>query len=99
MTLPFVKDGLGVDRAIAALFFHAKAGETVSLMSARAQRDGKRWGCLLCAFFDIAIQRGHCAETLAGDATPQPAMLRAGALLFGAVGAVAALIWLAGRLS
>ena len=36
MSLPFVADGYGLDRAIAAMWCHAKHGETVSFQAARA---------------------------------------------------------------
>lgn len=35
------------------------ANETLSARAARAQRDGKAWGCVLCRLLE-AIHRRHC---------------------------------------
>lgn len=40
-----------------------EAFETMSYRSAKARRDGRRWGCLLCQFLDT-IHRDHCERTL-----------------------------------
>jgi len=82
MSLPFVADGYGLDRAIAAMWCHAKHGETVSLQAARAHVAGRRWGCVLCWVLDRLVEREHCAMALAPDMpTARPAAYRAGALL------------------
>jgi hypothetical protein len=98
MSLPVVADGYGLDRALAAMFCGAKAGETVSLMAARADQNGRRWGCWLCWFLSIAVERGHCALALATSDAPtaKPAAYRAGALLFAllvAIWAVPLVVW------
>ena len=82
MSLPFIADGYGLDRAIAAMWCHAKHGETVSLQAARAQKDGRLWGCVLCRVLDRLVERGHCTMALDPDMlTARPAAYRAGALL------------------
>lgn len=86
MPLPIIPNGYGLDRALAAMFCGAKQGETVSLQAARAQRDGKRWGCLLCALLARLVEADHCAKTLTDDGVPteRAAAYRAGALLIAA---------------
>lgn len=37
--------------------------ETVSLRSAKARDQGKRWGCILCRLLD-RIHRAHCDKVL-----------------------------------
>jgi hypothetical protein len=37
--------------------------ETISERAAKAQADGKTWGCVLCRVLDW-IQKGHCADAL-----------------------------------
>lgn len=50
--------------------FNALAGgsedETISSRSAKAQRRGKRWGCVLCRLLDL-IDPGHCARHIEPD--------------------------------
>lgn len=38
--------------------------ETMSYRSAKAQRDGKTWGCILCRLLDL-FDRRHCRKTIA----------------------------------
>lgn len=86
-----VADGYGLDRALAALFLGAKGGETVSLMAARADAGGKRWGCILCRALGVLVERDHCKKVLvSGDGpTPLAPSYRAGVLLYAAGG----LLW------
>lgn len=37
--------------------------ETVSAASAKAQQQGKLWGCILCRLLNV-IQKDHCAKSL-----------------------------------
>lgn len=37
--------------------------ETISSRAGKAQKNGKRWACLLCRLLD-AIQRGHCTQSI-----------------------------------
>jgi hypothetical protein len=41
-------------------------GETVSSRAAKAQVEGKRWGCVLCKFLDW-LQKDHCKTSLNAD--------------------------------
>ena len=43
------------------LFGHL--GRTISSHAARADRDGKAWGCLLCGLLDT-LNPGHCRRAL-----------------------------------
>jgi len=36
--------------------------ETISSRAARARRENRRWGCVLCSILD-AIQKGHCKNS------------------------------------
>lgn len=73
----------GLDRGLAAIFFGAKRGETISLIVAQWQAAGSRAGCRWCAFLDFAVERGHCAKQLdpSSPATPIFSGLRAGICL------------------
>lgn len=79
MTVPYRADGLGYDRSIAALFFHAKLGETVSTMAGRGQAARKPWACVLCRVLDAVVERGHCARSIVVDGiTANGPAIRAG---------------------
>jgi hypothetical protein len=41
--------------------------ETVSFRAAKARRDGKRWGCVLCKLLDT-IHTNHCEFSLRSKA-------------------------------
>ena len=86
---PLIADGLGLDRALAALFCGAKAGETISLVMARGQEAKRRWPCFVCKVLHWIVERGHCPNVLAGLTTSQPAALRAGALMLALILAAA----------
>lgn len=98
MSLPLVADGYGLDRALAAMFWHAEHGETVSFMAALDERANRRAGCWMCWFLGWAVERGHCALALAsGDLpTARPAAYRAGfwlLMLLVSIWAVPLLAW------
>jgi hypothetical protein len=40
--------------------------ETISSRAAKAQVEGKRWGCVLCKFLDW-LQKDHCKTSLNAD--------------------------------
>lgn len=42
-------------------------GETISSRAAKAQAEGKRWGCVLCRFLNF-FQQNHCQKSLLPDA-------------------------------
>ena len=50
--------------------YNALAGgsedETISSRAAKAQRRGKRWGCVLCRLLDT-IDPGHCEKNIEPD--------------------------------
>lgn len=83
MALPFIADGYGLDRALAALLWGARAGETVSVMAARSRNAGRWTGCAVCRLLGLLVEANHCDKALAtGDGqTARPAALRAGVLL------------------
>lgn len=56
-------------------------GDTISLRVARAQSNGSRPACWVCAALSRLVERDHCAKTLAGGATTPDAALRSGLLL------------------
>lgn len=67
-------------------------GETVSYRCAVAQRNGKAWGCVMCAFLSWAVQHNHCPEQFTNDPTPAVDMIRAGiAFLVGGTAVLAIL--------
>lgn len=76
-------DIFGLDRGLAAMFFHARHGETISLIVAQWQADGSRAGCRWCRFLSIAVERDHCVKQLdnTAPATPIFSGLRAGVCL------------------
>ena len=78
-----VKDGFGLDRAIAALWFGAKRGETISLIVAQWQAAGDVAGCRWCRFLSWAVETAHCSKQLDPASPPTPLLngLRAGVLL------------------
>lgn len=43
--------------------FGGSPNETISERSAKAQADGKTWGCILCKFLDW-LQKDHCETAL-----------------------------------
>lgn len=105
MTVPYVADSYGLDRALAAAFFHARNGETVSQRAALARIAGKRWGCVLCAFLSAVVEKDHCAKALSLDGvTASRAAIKAGIALWLLVVVAsiacwavwAAVFWLAG---
>lgn len=40
--------------------------ETISSRAAKAQAEGKRWGCILCSLLN-RIQQDHCQRSLEPD--------------------------------
>jgi hypothetical protein len=40
--------------------------ETISSRAAKADAEGKRWGCILCGLLD-KIQKDHCQRSLEPD--------------------------------
>lgn len=59
-----------LDEGANVVLFGGNAHETISERAAVARRDGKRWGCALCAVLD-RIVRGHCDRTWREVTTPQ----------------------------
>ena len=80
-------DGMGVDRAIAALL-GARRGETVSQLAGAGAAAGRwRW-CVLCRVLAVLVERDHCARAIdpAAGPTATGPVLRSGVLLFGVLG-------------
>jgi hypothetical protein len=78
--------GLEFDIAVNVLT-GGQLNQTVSLRSAIADRDGRKWGCFMCWFLNWAVQRNHCALQFSTGPTKPVVMIRAGIAFF--VGAVA----------
>ena len=76
-----IADGLGLDRAAAALFCYAKSGETVSVMMARGAALKRPWPCIACRILSWIVEPDHCRRALGPEPTPAPAALRAGLAL------------------
>lgn len=55
---------IGLDVLLASILFGTRY-QTVSEVSARASRDGKTWGVVLCALLDLA-DPNHCEKMLSG---------------------------------
>lgn len=77
-----ISDGTALDRTENAIA-DGMPQQTISLRAALAAQRGERWGCWLCAFLSVAVQRGHCAKQLAGQPMTGWNYLRAAALLTG----------------
>lgn len=94
-----VADGFGLDRALAALWFGAKRGETISLIVAQWQAAGSVAGCRWCRFLSWAVETAHCSKQLdpTSPATPLLSAVRAAvllALLSVALWAIPLIAWL-----
>lgn len=46
--------------------FGGDPDETISSRSAKANRDGKRWGRAMCRFLDF-FDKGHCGKSIEED--------------------------------
>lgn len=68
---------LALDRLLNVVFLHGIPEETVSVASAKARNNGKRWACILCKWFDYTIERDHCTKSLSDEPTPLHAGVRA----------------------
>lgn len=95
MSFPYIEDSFGLDRGLAAGFFHAMHGETVSTKAAQAARDGKPWACRFCALLSVVVEKDHCGKVLSSDLpTAAHAAIRAGiALWFGVALPFTLLCW------
>lgn len=47
-----------LDQSVNALLF-GNPKETVSYRAARAAKEGRTWGCVLCRLLDV-VDNGHC---------------------------------------
>ena len=57
---------LWLDVGLNVIFLLGKPTESVSMHAATARDEGKKWGCVLCEFFDAVIV-DHCNNVLAGS--------------------------------
>ena len=62
----FVRVLIAIDACGQVLFPYGIPGETISARAGKAQRRGKRWGCVLCRFLDL-FEKGHCEGAVQGD--------------------------------
>lgn len=53
---------IGFDQ-LANVAFNGSEDETVSSRAARAKREGRRWGCVLCRFLNI-FETDHCEKSV-----------------------------------
>jgi hypothetical protein len=83
--------GIMFDEAVNCLLGGA-LNQTVSMRCALAQRDGKRWGCLACAFLSWAVQKNHCTDQFSDAPAPALVYVRAGIAFGVGIAAVAALV-------
>ena len=67
--------------------------QTISEHAALAKESGYVWGCVLCRWLSLTVERNHCSKTLAGVALTRIAALLAGAQLIGIV-LVTLFLWL-----
>jgi hypothetical protein len=71
MILDYLKRlGLAIDQVQNVALFNGSQTETVSHHAARAWRDGKKWGCVVCRFLSIVVERNHCAKQLDPNSGP-----------------------------
>lgn len=56
---------VSIDQTVNTLF-GGDPDETISSRSAKAQLEGKRWGCIMCKFLDF-LDPGHCANNIEYD--------------------------------
>ena len=74
---------LALDESLNVLLLNGDPHDTISDHAAVAQRDGKRWGCLICSWLSRTIEERHCEKTLAGENLKRLAAIKAlGQLLF-----------------
>lgn len=54
------------DQGVNVVFMRGDPDETVSSRAAKAQRKGRRWGCVLCRFMDF-FDKNHCEKNIEPD--------------------------------
>lgn len=85
--------GLEFDIAINVLT-GGKNYQTVSFRTATAASMGGRPACILCWFLNWAVERNHCARSLAGDTSSTTTVIRASIAFGVGILAVTALLHL-----
>lgn len=81
--------GRAIDRVLNVLLFNGDDTATVSLHAALAERQGKRWGCVVCRVLSELVQRDHCAITLDPNSEASTgAAIRAGLLMASGIAGV-----------
>ena len=53
--------------ALLCAVFGGPQDSTISMQAAIAERDGRRWGCVLCWWLHQTLRQRHCERTLAGE--------------------------------
>lgn len=66
--------------------------ETVSLRVAKAQKSGKRWGCMFCRFLDVTVQENHCQRQFEKGNSPAFVYIRAGVAFAFGISAIAGIV-------
>lgn len=73
--------GEALDEFLNVVLFDGDVGDTISDHSAKAQAAGKTWGCIVCRWLSLTVQKDHCKETLAGQPISQSGGILAGTQL------------------
>ncbi len=87
--------GEELDRLLNVALLDGSVGETVSHHAATAEKAGKRWACLLCAWLSRTVEKDHCAKTLAGESISPRAGVLAGLQLLAVALALSGAAWFA----
>lgn len=69
--------GEGLDRFLNTVLLAGRFDQTISHHAATAQASGRVWGCLLCRWLSLTVERDHCPKTLADEAVSTAAGLKA----------------------
>lgn len=70
--------GEALDCGLNAVLFNGDPKESISRHSAREQKAGKRWACVMCRYLSATVEKDHCPKTLAGENISERAGLFAG---------------------
>lgn len=86
--------GTALDVLLNCALLNGDTDETISEHAALAQQRRERWGCWLCWWLSLTVERAHCPRVLAGKSEHPAAAVRAGVQLL----IVAAALWFAAHL-
>jgi hypothetical protein len=72
-----VRIGVAIDETLNVIFFDGQPEQTISEHAAIAQREGKKWGCIMCKILSFIVEQNHCAKQFTDKPTPALAAFRA----------------------